>query len=174
LVGAKGVADAVQAWSQSGGSLPLVFAGSGPERERLERQGFEVLGWVPHERLSSVYRRARALLVPSRWQEPFGIVGPEALRMGVPVVAWDSGGVRDWHPAAGASSNGSVAPADPGPAGALVPWGDVQGLARALADILRRQPAGSADLLPSQPARDALSESLLSFYRGGVVLLPRA
>jgi glycosyltransferase involved in cell wall biosynthesis len=63
-----------------------------------------------------VLRRARALLMPSRWQEPFGIVGLEALTLGVPVVAWEGGGVAEWHPG--------------GPS--LVPWGDVDGLAAAL------------------------------------------
>ena len=36
--------------------------------------------------------------MPSRWQEPFGIVGLEALTLGTAVAAWDSGGVREWHP----------------------------------------------------------------------------
>lgn len=116
LVAAKGVLDALEAWRRSGVSLPLVVAGTGPERATLEAAGVEVLGWVPHEEMSPVYRRARALIMPSRWQEPFGIVGIEALAMGVPVVAWDCGGVAEWHPGEG-----------------LVPWGDVDALARALA-----------------------------------------
>ena len=116
LVAAKGVADAVQAWRRSGVSLPLVAAGTGPERAALEAAGVEVLGWVSHAEMSGVYRRARALILPSRWQEPFGIVGIEALAMGVPVVAWESGGVTEWHPGEG-----------------LVRWGDVDALAVALA-----------------------------------------
>ena len=91
-----------------------MVAGTGPLRDRVQAAGTDVLGWVPHGRLPALYRRARALLMPSRWQEPFGIAGLEALSFGVPVVGWDSGGVREWHP------------------GPLVPWGDVDGLARAL------------------------------------------
>jgi glycosyltransferase involved in cell wall biosynthesis len=125
LVAAKGVWDAVAAWRAAEVALPLVFAGSGSERQALEAAGFEVLGWVPHEAVSGLYRRARALLLPSRWQEPFGIVGLEALTLGVPVVAWDSGGVREW-------AGDDVAP-----------YGDVDALAtrlrRALADAT--QPA---------------------------------
>jgi glycosyltransferase involved in cell wall biosynthesis len=120
LVEAKGVADALEAWRLSELPLPLVFAGTGPLRDGLEHEGVEVLGWVPRERLSGVYRRARAVLMPPRWQEPFGIVGLEALAMGVPVVAWESGGVAEWHP------------------GPLVRWGDVDGLARALSDAVGR------------------------------------
>ena len=33
---------------------------------------------------------------PIRWQEPFGLVGLEALAHGVPVVAFDLGGIREY------------------------------------------------------------------------------
>jgi glycosyltransferase involved in cell wall biosynthesis len=128
LAETKGVRDAVEAWRRSGVDLPLVIAGSGPLRGELaaaaERDGsrLEVLGWVDRDRLSGVYRRARALVLPSRWQEPFGIVGLEALRFGVPVAAWESGGVGEWHPGPG-----------------LVRWGDVEALAGALAEAVGRR-----------------------------------
>jgi len=51
LVTAKGIDDAVEAWRRSGIDLPLVFAGTGPERGRLEAMGIEVLGWLPHEQM---------------------------------------------------------------------------------------------------------------------------
>jgi glycosyltransferase involved in cell wall biosynthesis len=122
LVAAKGVADAVVAWRAAATGLPLVVAGTGPERGRLAPDGVELLGWVPHGRLAGVYRRARALVFPSRWQEPFGIAGLEALTLGVPVAAWASGGVAEWHP------------------GRLARWGDVAGLGAALGAALG-QPA---------------------------------
>jgi glycosyltransferase involved in cell wall biosynthesis len=121
LTEAKGVRDAVNAWRLSGLDLPLVVAGTGRLRTELESSGIEVLGWLGRPRLSALYRRARALLMPSRWQEPFGIAGLEALSMGVPVVAWQSGGIGEWHP------------------GPLVAWGDVPGLAAALRDAVGRR-----------------------------------
>lgn len=123
LVVHKGVLDAVHAWRMSGLGLPLVIAGSGPLRGRLEREpGVLVRGWVPHKRLSGLYRAARAVLMPSRWQEPFGLVGLEALSLGTPVVAWESGGIAEWHPGEG-----------------LVAWGDVAGLAEGLRAAVGRR-----------------------------------
>jgi glycosyltransferase involved in cell wall biosynthesis len=122
LVEAKGVADAVAAWRRSQVDLPLVVAGTGPLRGVVESAGGQVLGWIDHDRMATLYRRARALLLPSRWQEPFGIVGLEAQSFGVAVVAYRSGGVSEWH-------------ADPE---LLVPWGDGDALAAALRTAVAR------------------------------------
>lgn len=141
LVEAKGIFEALEAHRRSGVTLPLVFAGTGSARERLEAAGCDVLGWVPHGELSGVYRRARALLMPCRWQEPFGIVGLEALTMGVPVVAWDSGGVREWldpgHPAA---------PLPPMP---VTPWGDIDALAGSLRRAVETRAVAPAGFEPA-------------------------
>lgn len=143
LVAAKGVWDAVEAWRRAELDLPLVFAGTGSERQALEAAGFEVLGWVPHDELSGVYRRARAMLLPSRWQEPFGIVGLEALSLGVPVAAWDSGGVREWAPE-------------------VTPWGDLD----ALAARLRRAVEERVEAAPGFGVGEAMA-ALWAVYRGG-------
>ena len=126
VVEAKGVREAVDAWRRSGSTLPLVVAGTGPLRREIEAEGVEVLGWLDRRRLSAAYRRAAVLVMPSRWQEPFGIVGLEALTLGTPVAAWDSGGVREWHP------GGEL----------LAPWGEVDRLAGAL----RNGPVHGVDL----------------------------
>lgn len=139
LVEAKGVADAMAAWKRSGVELPLVLAGTGTLRDELD--GCEVLGWVPHERMAALYRRAAAVLMPSRWQEPFGIVGLEALTMGAPVVAWESGGISEWHP------------------GPLVAWGDVEGLASGLGTAI-----GARAKPPKGFDADALMLRLATVY----------
>jgi glycosyltransferase involved in cell wall biosynthesis len=138
----KGPIEAAEAWRLSRVDLPLVVAGAGPMRQGLEKRGAEVLGWLDHERLSAVYKRARAVVMPSRWQEPFGIAGLEALTMGAPVVAWDSGGVSEWHPGEG-----------------LVPWGDVAALALAL-----REAAGRRAAAPPGFERSALMDRLTDVY----------
>jgi glycosyltransferase involved in cell wall biosynthesis len=142
LAAAKGVHDAVDAWEKSGTQLPLVFAGTGPERNRLEAAGHTVLGWVDRARLAQLMTQAAAVIVPSRWQEPFGIVGLEAAAAGAPVVAWQSGGVSEWC------------------AEALVPWGDVEALARSLTRAIAAAP-------PKQRTTEAAPtlEALESVYR---------
>jgi glycosyltransferase involved in cell wall biosynthesis len=43
----------------------------------------------------SLFARARALLVPIRWEEPFGMVIVEALACGTPVIAFAEGAARE-------------------------------------------------------------------------------
>ena len=74
-------------------------------------------------------RRARALLFPSRWQEPFGILGVQSLAQGTPVIVADSGGTGEW------SDQGCLA----------VPAGDVGAMAEALSR-LEAEPALALDL----------------------------
>ena len=82
------------AWRQSGTTHPLRVAGLGSEKSTLT--AIDDLGWLSRTELREAMAAARALLFPSRWQEPFGIVGVEALAMGTPVIAVPSGGMQDW------------------------------------------------------------------------------
>ncbi len=53
-------------------------------------------GWMDREAVETLLNEAAVVVFPSLWAEPFGIVGLEAMARGVPVVAFDVGGVRDW------------------------------------------------------------------------------
>lgn len=53
-------------------------------------------GWVPHESLERYYAQARVVAVPSRWPEPFGMVGLEAMWASRAVVGFAVGGIPDW------------------------------------------------------------------------------
>lgn len=53
-------------------------------------------GWVPQEDLHRTLGSARVGVVPSVWPEPLGAVGIEMLRHGLPVVAFDVGGIGEW------------------------------------------------------------------------------
>ena len=72
---------------------PLVIAGEGPWRERLERSAPPNVAFVGHvgdEELRELYRTSRALISAS--VEEFGLCLAEALACGTPVVAPRAGG----------------------------------------------------------------------------------
>ena len=85
-----------------GRSLQLVVAGEGPDRLPFENaatdRGIDAtfLGWIEPSRRSEELQKADLLVMPSLWPEPFGLVGIEAAQIGVPVVAFDVGGISDW------------------------------------------------------------------------------
>ena len=56
----------------------------------------EQLGWLDDVELRALLRGSRALIFVGRWQEPFGILGVEALAEGTPVIVGAAGGVGDW------------------------------------------------------------------------------
>ena len=53
-------------------------------------------GWVERSDVAKIVQKSSAVLFPSLWAEPFGIVGLEAMAQGIPVVGFDVGGVSDW------------------------------------------------------------------------------
>lgn len=69
-------------------------------RTKAEQLGLgervEFLGWVSPEDLAALYGWARVVAVPSRWPEPFGMIGVDAMRMARPIVGFASGGIPDW------------------------------------------------------------------------------
>ncbi len=42
------------------------------------------------------YKSASMVIVPSRWQEPFGLIGGEAFSYRKPVIGFDVGGISEW------------------------------------------------------------------------------
>lgn len=94
LVSHKGIAWGYEAWQRSGVSAPLNLVGTGPEAALCSNAS--TLGWLNPDDLRAALRAARALIFPARWQEPYGILGVEALAEGTPVILMDSGGTGDW------------------------------------------------------------------------------
>lgn len=46
--------------------------------------------------IGQLLQQARVVVVPSRWPEPFGLVGIEAMANKRPVIAFNVGGISDW------------------------------------------------------------------------------
>jgi glycosyltransferase involved in cell wall biosynthesis len=85
---------AVQAFNQLG--LPLVIAGDGRDRPRLETQAgpnVTFLGRVPDEDLPELFARCRTYVLPG--VEDFGIAPLQAQAAGRPVIARGAGGALD-------------------------------------------------------------------------------
>lgn len=92
-----------QGWMNSGApALHLNIFGDGDEayiselraflREKHLTQAVTFHGNVPQNELIGHYDSSDILLVPSLWQEPFGLVLVEAMARGLPVIASNVGG----------------------------------------------------------------------------------
>jgi glycosyltransferase involved in cell wall biosynthesis len=129
VIATKGVDVLLQAVAALPG-VTLAIAGDGPDKPGLESLAAELgivdrvdfVGWVSSERRLELFRASRVLAFPARWQEPFGLVGVEALAAGLPVVASEVGGIPHWL--------------EEGQGGLLVPPGDPGALAGALGRVL--------------------------------------
>jgi glycosyltransferase involved in cell wall biosynthesis len=107
LKGADLLLDAlVEAGAIVGRQMRALIAGEGPGRAALASKAAalrtdgrvlaDVPGWIDSAQRDAALARASLLALPSRWPEPFGLVGLEAARFGVPTVAFDTGGIRTW------------------------------------------------------------------------------
>lgn len=99
----KGAVLAADAARAVGRRLRVI--GDGPERDLLARQYPNAVleGWRSHSEIAELIVGARALIMPSRLPEPFGLVALEALQSGVPLVAFSDSFVAREAAGVGAS-----------------------------------------------------------------------
>lgn len=97
----KGARDLIPAFAGSKVRLPLVILGHGSEQgkilEEAAKRSIEVVapGWADRADVLRAMKRAEALIFPSTWPEPFSRVLLEALALGTPVAAMDTGGTSE-------------------------------------------------------------------------------
>ena len=125
----KGITHLLEAVAAMRERVALDVVGDGADRELLVRQA-DTLGlsgrvhWhgaLPQPRLVEFYRRATAVVVPSK-EEGFGLVAVEAQLCETPVVAFSSGGLADII--------------EDRRTGYLVPSGDARALATTLDEVV--------------------------------------
>jgi glycosyltransferase involved in cell wall biosynthesis len=97
----KGAKDLIPAFARSKTRLPLVILGSGSAQRVIEeeaaKRSVEVIapGWAERSDVLRAMKRAEALIFPSTWPEPLSRVLLEALALGTPIAAMDTGGTSE-------------------------------------------------------------------------------
>jgi glycosyltransferase involved in cell wall biosynthesis len=134
IIRGKGVDVLLEALARVRVPFECLILGEGNHRSHCEalchqlglakRVHFE--GFVPTEKLKEFYRESSLAVMSSVWPEPFGAVGLEAMRYGLPVVAFDAGGIREWL--------------IDGHNGYLVPWMDREAFATRVEHLLLNKP----------------------------------
>jgi glycogen(starch) synthase len=122
--GADILIDSLGRLAQKGRRLRATVVGLGAEAANLKSQAaaagiqdlVEFPGLIRGNALAQLLNRHRVMVVPSRWEEPFGIVALEGLACGCVVVGSQSGGLVEAI----------------GPAGPIVPKEDPDALASVL------------------------------------------
>jgi glycosyltransferase involved in cell wall biosynthesis len=106
--------------------LRLVIVGGGPLEDEVAvwasaRPEVSAVGQVEPQKCAELMSGARAILMPSAWEETFGLVAMEAMALGVPPIATDHGSFPELI--------------TPGVDGVLFRHDDPAALASVLADI---------------------------------------
>lgn len=98
----KGLSTLLEAWERLPSPVPLVIAGDGPMRERLETEvrgkqlrHIQFTGRLTRNDAYNALKKAALLVVPSIWYEPFGLVIAEAFACGTPVLGSNSGAIQE-------------------------------------------------------------------------------
>jgi glycosyltransferase involved in cell wall biosynthesis len=78
----------------------LVIAGTGPYENELKEMArgadnISFTGYMEYKNLTRLYKNAAAVIVPSIWHEPFGLIVLEAFAQATPVIVNDAGALPE-------------------------------------------------------------------------------
>ena len=162
LIRGKGVDQLLAAMRSVRTPCVLDIVGAGNDEAYLKRLaeplGASVVfhGYSPNP--DDAFRGIRAVVLPWRWQEPFGLVGPEALAHGVPLIGFDVGAIREYLV--------------DGQTGLLVPPGNTDAMAKAIDRLLNAPEEAAAmglrgrELVSSRFTDAALMQGWQELIRG--------
>lgn len=133
IIRGKGVDVLLESLSRVRVPFECIILGDGNHRPHCEelsdrlglRHRVVFAGFVAQDQIAAYYRDASVAVMSSVWPEPFGATGLEAMRCGLPVVAFDAGGIREWLL--------------DGKNGYLVPWMDREQYAARVEELLRNK-----------------------------------
>ncbi len=101
----KGFQDLIKAasiYEKKDHNIITLISGKGPYQKELEKlikklklQRTKIIGWIPKKDLLALYAAADIVVMPSRWNEPFGLVTIEAMSSGTPVIGTKAGGTPE-------------------------------------------------------------------------------
>ena len=131
IIRGKGIDVLLESLARVKSPFECVILGDGNQRAECERLctrlGLDDLlqfaGFVAQSKVAEYYRDASLAVMSSLWPEPFGAAGLEAMRCGLPVVAFDAGAIREWLV--------------DGVGGFLVPWKDRDAFAAKIDTLLQ-------------------------------------
>ena len=133
IIRGKGVDVLLESLAKVTVRFECVILGDGNHRPHCEQLSARLgltdrvhfAGFVSQDKIAGYYRDASVAVMSSVWPEPFGATGLEAMRCGLPVVAFDAGGIREWL--------------IDGWNGFLVPWMDRTRYAASVETLLRNK-----------------------------------
>ncbi len=104
LVPEKGAQWLLKALAEVKADVHVDVAGDGPLRQKLEafvvrnelQDNVTFHGWVNQENVANLMKNARAIVFPSIWEEPAGLITLEAAASGRPVIASRAGGIPEY------------------------------------------------------------------------------
>jgi glycosyltransferase involved in cell wall biosynthesis len=164
----KGIAHLLDAWRRTTTDAELHVVGEGPMASDVRAAAatdprIVPVGEVPAGAIAEQILAARAVVVPSMWDEPFGRVAAEAFSLGRPVVTTGRGALGEIVD----GTTGWITGSDPAAMAAALDE------AAASDDLVAAKGAAGRDRHAARFSPEATTAALLDIYRDATALVSR-